>query len=121
MVPIKKQDIRPGEIIGTPGPAGPAGPKGDKGDPGTVSPPITEVRYATTTVSAGAIADAIAVCPPDEVVSGGGFFTTDAGIFDILVSQAVLGNPGEWRVVGKNIDTVPHDLTAQVVCLSFAP
>jgi len=125
-----------------PGPQGPAGPKGDTGPAGkdgTVGD-VLHNSSAAVTIAAGGEAQAYATCAfdPDHglapngtadgyVAVGGGWSTdngsgTSGGKVTVSMSRDELTNTHGrgWLVTAYNNDTVPHTVSAWVICVSAA-
>ena len=97
---------------GEPGPAGqngtqgPIGPAGEQGPPGPPGPPGPEIPAMNLTirnmegqiVPLTGIAQSLATCNPDELVTGGGFSITNGP--GVVLSSAPQGS--SWIVVAAN-------------------
>jgi hypothetical protein len=86
--------------------------------PGAITPHVTERRGERVTVEVERVGSTNAKCNADEVVTGGGFFSSNG--LDVLTSKADLSN-NEWFVIAFNKGTTPHELDAFVICLNLVP
>jgi hypothetical protein len=85
---------------GPPGPIGPPGPPGEQGPPGKAAPTMNlTVREGDgEVVSLEGIAESIATCNPDELVTGGGFNITNGS--GIVLGSLPRGN--SWVVIAAD-------------------
>lgn len=91
---------------GTQGPIGSAGQQGPTGEPGQAGPPGPAAQAMNLSirnvpgqiVSLSGIAQSVATCNPDELVSGGGFRITSGP--GIVLSSTSQGN--SWIVLAAN-------------------
>ena len=89
--------------IGPPGPLGPPGPQGEQGPPGSPGKAAPTMNLTVRleegeVIPLSGIAQSIATCDADELVTGGGFAITN-GIGMVLSSSPVQNS---WLVVATN-------------------
>jgi hypothetical protein len=82
----------------------------------TAVPPITQLVSQQTSIPAGSAGNVTASCPPNSVVTGGGF----AAHTTILVYNHSMQGNG-WRAFGMNNSGSSRVLNAYAVCLFNAP
>ncbi|HEY9386694.1 MAG TPA: hypothetical protein VIP70_06615, partial [Nitrososphaeraceae archaeon] len=104
---------------GPPGPIGPTGPPGEQGPSGKAAPTMNlTVREGDgEVVSLEGIAESIATCNPDELVTGGGFNITNGS--GIVLGSVPRGN--SWVVIATdpfNIGTSSVQAFAQCAKLT---
>ena len=106
--------VGPAGAVGATGARGLAGPIGPPGPQGPTGPGLTDLHYVfqTETVPPESGGEAIAQCPPDEIViSGGG----SVGQGWLYASEAVV--PDAWLAGAFNNDqTVDTTVEAFAVC-----
>jgi hypothetical protein len=107
---------------------GPQGPKGDKGDPGATGPAgpprtftVTQREGAFVNIPAGGGQSVSVSCNPGEIVTGGGFKTTEANAFPYDMFATPTTNPTGWKVVIKNDGEREQAAQAVVECASLTP
>ena len=89
--------------IGPAGEQGPPGPPGPPGEPGPAGPEIPAMNLTIRNmegqiVPLTGVAQSLATCNPDELVTGGGFTITNGP--GVVLSSAPQGN--SWIVVAAN-------------------
>jgi hypothetical protein len=92
--------------MGPPGPLGPAGPQGEQGPAGERGPPGPAAQAMNFTVrnvpgqlvSLSGVAQSVATCNSDELVTGGGFSITNGP--GIVLSSTPQGD--SWIVSAAN-------------------
>jgi hypothetical protein len=109
---------------GVQGPAGPKGDPGAKGDPGPAGPDrtlSTRVVSATDEAAPGRFGGAVTECASDEVVTGGGFIVSPAGIhIEYFVDRNFPSGNG-WAVELFNNSTFPISVGTFAVCAKLVP
>jgi hypothetical protein len=114
--------------VGAPGPAGPAGPPGPKGDPGQPGPN----KVLTTREVIGDPKDggpqtfitAFANCADDEVITGGGYAVTPAGLgvgFFVNLDKRANDGSNSWSVEIFNNSSLTLSLSAVAECAKLVP
>jgi len=107
---------------GPQGPRGPEGPQGLQGERGVPGPPASVnvvMRFgATTQVTAGSVATAIATCNAGEIATGGGFFS-QPGV-EVTTSRPKPLSDGAqatgWQAAVKNNSGSSQNVGAYAMC-----
>ena len=82
----------------------------------TADPPFTQLVSEQTSIPAGAAGNVTASCPPNSVLTGGGY-AAPTTIF--VYNHSMQGNG--WRAYGMNNSGSSGAITAYAVCLFSAP
>lgn len=108
-----------GSVRGPRGASGPAGPAGPAGPQGPAAPTtlgkLVRVQSAETTVAAGDLDGATALCPPGHNVVSGGYRSASAD--GEVFAQESFGGPNSWSALLDNFDSsVEGTVTAIAYC-----
>jgi hypothetical protein len=79
-------------------------------------PPLSvDLVYESGSVAAGGTSNAVATCPADSIVTGGGYAGNADADF-IIYNTAMVGNA--WRVYASNKTSSQEGFSARAMCLS---
>jgi hypothetical protein len=104
-------------VRGPAGLQGSVGPAGPEGLPGTIAPnKVSFQQSPTSTIAAGTVGQAQALCPAGSFVISGGGFTNGQGLWSS--SPSTSGTQSGWTIGATAYSSLNSTLTAYAVCLT---